>query len=63
MTQTKSLIQRYLVGLVLEACIVATLNTAALLLLGIEYAVLLGIVGALPMSSPSSAESWRWRCR
>jgi predicted PurR-regulated permease PerM len=46
-TQTKTVIQRYLVGLVIEAAIVATLNSIALLILGIEYAILLGIIGAL----------------
>jgi predicted PurR-regulated permease PerM len=45
--QTKSVIQRYLIGLVIEAVIVATLNSTALLLLGIDYAILLGILGAL----------------
>jgi predicted PurR-regulated permease PerM len=45
--QTKSVIQRYLFGLVIEAVLVAALNTAALLALGIQYAVLLGIIGAL----------------
>ncbi len=46
-TQTKSLIQRYLVGLVIEAVIVAILEIAVLLIFGIEYAILLGIIGAL----------------
>jgi predicted PurR-regulated permease PerM len=46
-TQTKTVIQRYLIGLVIEAIMVATLNTIALLILGIEYAILLGIIGAL----------------
>jgi predicted PurR-regulated permease PerM len=46
-TQTKVVIQRYLVGLVIELVIVAILNIAALFILGIEYAVLLGIAGAL----------------
>jgi predicted PurR-regulated permease PerM len=46
-TQTKTVIQRYLVGLVIEAVIVAILNSVALLALGIEYAILLGIIGAL----------------
>ena len=45
--ETKVLIQSYLVGLLLEASIVATLNSTALLILGIQYAILLGIVGAL----------------
>ncbi len=46
-SQTKKVIQHYLVGLVIEATIVAILNTAVLLTLGIEYAILLGIIGAL----------------
>ncbi|MGB8491640.1 MAG: AI-2E family transporter [Bacteroidales bacterium] len=46
-TQIKSVIQRYLVGLFIEAVMMATMNTAALLILGIEYAFLLGIIGAL----------------
>ncbi len=45
--ETKNLIQSYLVGLLLEASIVAVMNSAALLILGIQYAILLGIVGAL----------------
>ncbi len=46
-TQIKTVIQRYLIGLVIEAVMVATLDTVALLILGIEYALLLGILGAL----------------
>jgi len=46
-SQTKSVIQHYLVGLVIEAVIVSVLNTAGLLILGIDYAILLGIIGAL----------------
>ena len=45
--ETKTLIQSYLVGLLLEAAIVATLNATGLLLLGIDYAILLAIIGAL----------------
>jgi predicted PurR-regulated permease PerM len=45
--QTKSVVQRYLVGLVIEAALVATLDATALLILGIEYAILLGIIAAL----------------
>ena len=37
----------YLSGLFIEAVIIAVLDTAALLILGIEYAILLGIIGAL----------------
>jgi predicted PurR-regulated permease PerM len=46
-TQTKTVIQRYLVGLIIEGVLVAILNSAALLMLGIEYAIVLGIIGAL----------------
>ncbi|MBU1719355.1 MAG: AI-2E family transporter [Bacteroidetes bacterium] len=45
--QIKTVIQAYLVGLVIETGIVATLNTTALLILGIDYAILLGIIGSL----------------
>jgi predicted PurR-regulated permease PerM len=46
-TQIKSLIQSYLLGLLLEAVIIATLYSVGLLILGIEYAIILGIIGAL----------------
>jgi predicted PurR-regulated permease PerM len=46
-TQTKKVIQNYLVGLVIEAFIIAILYIAALMILGIKFAILLGIVGAL----------------
>ena len=45
--ETKVLIQSYLIGLLLEAALVATLNTAALLIIGIKYALLIGFIGAL----------------
>ncbi len=45
--KTKTLIQRYLIGLIIEATIVAILEIAALLFLGIDYAILLGVLGAL----------------
>jgi len=47
LTETKVLIQSYLVGLLVEAAIVATLNSGSLLILGIDYAILIGIIGAL----------------
>lgn len=47
LTETKTIIQSYLVGLFIEFSIIAVLNSAGLLLLGIEYAILLGILGAL----------------
>ena len=46
-SQVKKVIQQYLFGLLIEAVLVAILDTAALLILGIEYALLLGIFGAL----------------
>ncbi len=46
-TQTKVVVQRYLTGLFIETIIVAILNSTALFILGIEYAILLGIIGAL----------------
>lgn len=45
--ETKNAIQSYMVGLLLEAIIVAILNSAALLILGVQYAILLGVIGAL----------------
>ncbi|HEX8356313.1 MAG TPA: AI-2E family transporter, partial [Segetibacter sp.] len=47
LTQTKTAIQSYMVGLLLEALIVAVLNSTALLILGVPYAILLGFIGAL----------------
>jgi len=46
-TQTKTIIQRYLIGLLIETTIVASLYTIALLALGIEYAIILAVIGAL----------------
>ncbi|TND01994.1 MAG: yhhT [Bacteroidetes bacterium] len=47
LTGTKKIIQTYLTGLVFEMIIVAVLNSAGLLLLGIDYAIILGIIGAV----------------
>lgn len=47
LSATKKIIQSYLVGLILEAIIVAILNSVSLLILGIEYAILLGVIGAI----------------
>jgi len=44
---TKKITQSYLSGLFFEMLIMAVLNSVGLLLLGIEYAVLLGIIGAI----------------
>jgi predicted PurR-regulated permease PerM len=45
--ETKTLIQSYLIGLLTEAVIVATLISSGLLIMGIQYAVLMGIIAAL----------------
>jgi predicted PurR-regulated permease PerM len=47
LTSTKKLTQNYLLGLLMEFALVAILNTVALLILGIKYAVILGIIGAI----------------
>lgn len=45
--EIQAVIQSYIVGLLIEAGIIAVLNTIGLLLLGIDYAILLGVLGAL----------------
>ena len=47
LTRIKAAIQSYMYGLLMEGLIVATLNTVALLILGVPYAVLLGVLGAI----------------
>lgn len=47
LVETKSAIQSYMVGLLLEALIVSALNSVALMLLGVDYAILLGVMGGL----------------
>lgn len=47
LNQTKMAIQSYMVGLLLEAIAVAILNSTALLILDVRYAILLGVMGAL----------------
>lgn len=45
--ETKSAVQSYIVGLMIEASIIAVLNSAALLILGVKYAILIGVIGAI----------------
>ncbi len=47
LSETKSIIQSYLSGLFIEFAIISVLNSAGLMILGIDYAILLGILGAL----------------
>jgi predicted PurR-regulated permease PerM len=45
--ETKAAIQSYIVGLLIEMVIVAAMNSTALMLLGVKYGLLLGIIGAI----------------
>lgn len=45
--ETKVAVQSYMVGLLLEALVVAVMNSVALLILDVQYAILLGVIGAL----------------
>lgn len=47
LTETKSAIQSYILGLLIELCIVAVMNSIALSLIGVKYAILLGVIGAI----------------
>jgi predicted PurR-regulated permease PerM len=47
LNETKSAVQSYIVGLMIEASMIAVLNSAALLILGVKYAILLGVIGAI----------------
>lgn len=47
LSETRVLIQNYLVGLLIEMVIVAAMNSTALLIIGIKYAILLGVIGAI----------------
>jgi AI-2 transport protein TqsA len=45
--ETKTAVQSYIVGLMIETSIIAVLNSVALLILGVQYAILLGVIGAI----------------
>lgn len=47
LSSTKKIIQSYLIGLFIEMFIVGVLNAVGLLIIGIKYAILLGLIGAL----------------
>ncbi|HTK20529.1 MAG TPA: AI-2E family transporter [Mucilaginibacter sp.] len=47
LSETKNAIQSYMVGLLVEMVIVSVMNSAALLLLGVKYAILVGVIGAI----------------
>lgn len=46
-TEIKTVVQRYLSGLIIQLVIIAILNSVGLLIIGIDYAILLGVLGAL----------------
>lgn len=46
-SETKTVVQSYLVGLLIEAAIVATLNWVGLIAIGLKYALLMAVLGAL----------------
>lgn len=45
--EIKAVVQSYVVGLLIETACVAALNSIGLLILGVQYAVLLGIIAAI----------------
>lgn len=45
--EARKVVNRYMIGLMMETAIVAVLNSGALLLLGIDYAILFGVLAAL----------------
>lgn len=45
--RSKGIVQSYLKGLCIEFLVIAVLNSAGFLILGIDYAIILGIIGAL----------------
>lgn len=47
LSETKNAIQSYITGLLIEMVIVAALNCTALLILGVKYALLIGVIGAI----------------
>jgi predicted PurR-regulated permease PerM len=47
LSQTKSAVQSYMIGLLLETAIVSTLNSIALLIIGVPYAIVIGVIGGI----------------
>jgi predicted PurR-regulated permease PerM len=47
LAKTKGAVQSYVSGLLIETLLVAVLNSVALLILGVDYAIMLGAIGAL----------------
>lgn len=49
---SKKIIQKYLLGLLIESALVAGLNITGLLILGIDFAIILGLIGGLINAIP-----------
>ena len=47
LTQTKGVVQSYLMGLLMEAGIVTVMNWVGLMIIGVQYALLLAVIGAV----------------
>ncbi|MES2882470.1 MAG: AI-2E family transporter [Bacteroidota bacterium] len=47
LSQTKSAIQSFMVGLMIETAIVCTLNSIALIIIGVPNAIVIGIIGGI----------------
>jgi predicted PurR-regulated permease PerM len=47
LSATRRIIQSYLTGLFLEALVIGILNCTCLLIVGVDYSILLGVVGAI----------------
>jgi predicted PurR-regulated permease PerM len=45
--ESRSIVQGYMIGLLIELAIVAAINSAGFLVLGIHYAILLGVIAAI----------------
>ncbi len=47
LSQTKNAVQSYMIGLLFETAIVCTLNSVALLIIGVPYAIVIGVIGGI----------------
>ncbi|MET0393133.1 MAG: AI-2E family transporter [Chitinophagaceae bacterium] len=47
LTESKSIVQGYMVGLLIEMAIVTALNTAGFLIIGVQYAIFLAVLAAV----------------
>ncbi len=47
LSETKTLIQSYLAGLMIEMVLVAAMNSIGLMIIGVKYGLLLGVIGAI----------------